>query len=413
MTKAKIQQSGTKVKSQFELVEDQLNLAYKFRYNEISNEVESLKKEKEPGEEDPVFKPLNENNLYRWLKHMHINFSQSNLSALLRSDFVPIFNPFKQYFENLPEVTSAFDFIEQLSNYVKTNDQNRFNYHFKKMLIRSIACALDNGVFNKQAFVLVGYSQNSGKSTFCRFLCPTELEDYFTETFSPDKDGQISLAENLFINLDELAALSRYEINQLKSSFSKEKIKVRRPFERKATTSPRRASFLGSTNKAEFLTDETGSVRWLCFEITKIDWNYRQAIDINKVWEQAYSLYKKGDKYNLSPEDILENDHVNRKFQKTTPEAEVISEKYEPGTALKHDKFYTPFEISTLLNYENPGQYKFSPENVGKALMFLGFDRVQKRISVGSNPIYGYYILFKNINSPFTPSTNHLQVLPF
>ena len=405
-------------KSQFELIEDYLSENYDFRYNEISNEVESRKKN------EVEFKQLNENNIYRELQRGNYKISQANLAVILRSDFVETYNPFKEYFETLPEWDNKTDHIETLANYVRATDQVRFNYHFKKMLVRVVACALIDQVFNKQAFILVGVgekNQNSGKSTYSRFLCPPYLADYITEVFSPDKDGQISLSENLFINLDELASLSKYEINQLKSSFSKDKVKIRRPFEKKATTSPRRASFIGSTNKAEFLTDETGSVRWLCFEVIEIDWDYKTTIDINLVWAQAYFLFKSNIfKYNLSFEDIKTNDTANRQFQKQTPEMELISDKYEPGTALNHDRFMTPFELANLLHAENTTNYKFTNENVGRALVQLGFERVQKRIG-GSDPTRGYYIKYKysslnTVNILATPTTNDLPLtndLPF
>ena len=396
-------------KSQFELIEDYLSENYDFRYNEISNEVESRKKN------EFEFNPLNENNIYRELQRGNYKISQANLAVILRSDFVETYNPFRQYFENLPEWDKETDYIENLANFVKANDQTRFNYHFKKMLVRVVACALIDQIFNKHAFILVGVgekNQNSGKSTLSRFLCPPVLDGYITETFSPDKDGQISLAENLFINLDELASLSKYEINQLKSSFSKDKVKIRRPFEKKATTSPRRASFIGSTNKAEFLTDETGSVRWLCFEIVGINWDYKLLIDINKVWAQAYYLFTSDFKYNLSFDDIKINDQANRQFQKSTPEVELISTKYEPGTALNHDKFITPFELANILTNECTTNYKFTAENVGKALTYLSFERVQKRID-GSNPVSGYYINYKISKSPTTLTTNENNPLPF
>jgi len=404
-------------KSQFELIEDYLSENYDFRYNEISNEVESRKKP------EMEFRQLNENNIYRELQRGNYKISQANLAVILRSDFVETYNPFKEYFQNLPEWDKETDHIEALANYVKATDQTRFNYQFKKMLVRVVACALIDQVFNKQAFILVGVgekNQNSGKSTFSRFLCPPTLEDYITEVFSPDKDGQISLSENLFINLDELASLSKYEINQLKSSFSKDKVKIRRPFEKKATTSPRRASFIGSTNKAEFLTDETGSVRWLCFEIIEIDWDYKTKINIDSVWAQAYFLYKENFKYNLSFDDIKTNDQANRKFQKQTPEMELISAKYEPATALNHDKFITPFELSNILHGENSTNYKFTSENVGKALVQLGFERAQKRIN-GSYPTSGYYIKYKTdslntLNIPTTLTTielSDINDLPF
>lgn len=84
----------------------------------------------------------------------------------------------------------------------------------------------------------------------------------------------IALIENFIINLDELATFSKVEIGQLKSVLSKSFVKERHPFERKAKKLPRRASFIGSTNMTEFLTDPTGNVRWIPFEVFDIDWKY-------------------------------------------------------------------------------------------------------------------------------------------
>ncbi|KEO71743.1 VapE domain-containing protein [Anditalea andensis] len=65
---------------------------------------------------------------------------------------------------------------------------------------------------------------------------------------------------------------------------SKSYIKVRHPYDKKPKMEPRRASIWGSTNKAEFLSDVTGSVRWLCFTVIDIDWSYKTVIDIDMVW---------------------------------------------------------------------------------------------------------------------------------
>ncbi|MGV3464146.1 MAG: VapE domain-containing protein [Heyndrickxia sp.] len=65
------------------------------------------------------------------------------------------------------------------------------------------------------------------------------------------------------MNLDELSSLAKHEINSLKPLFSKDVINERLPYERKNSIIHRTASFIGSTNMAEFLTGETGSVHWL------------------------------------------------------------------------------------------------------------------------------------------------------
>ena len=72
---------------------------------------------------------------------------------------------------------------------------------------------------------------------------------------------------------------------------------------------PRRANFIGSTNKDEFLTDETGSVRFVCIElIDKLNFSYKTEMKIDDVWRQAYSLYKNGEYHETDPPFIIEAD---------------------------------------------------------------------------------------------------------
>lgn len=337
-----VQEIPHKKISAFEKVEKYLQKLYDIRYNEVSNEIECKAKD------ETTFKKINENNIYRLLQHNSIKFSLSNISALLRSDFVPVHNPFKDYFESLPEWKEGTneDNIDKLSAYIKAKDPERYKTHFKKMLVRCIACALIEEVFNKHAFILVHEKQSTGKTTFLRWLCPPVLKEYYTDTFIVGKDGEMSLSDNMFINLDELSTLSKQDINALKSSFSRVNIRQRRPFDRTMSNMPRRANFLGSTNKAEFLTDETGSVRWLCFEIESIDWNYKKDIEINSVWSQAYSLFKAGFKYELTPEEILQNEATNKDYQISTLEIELIQKYYAPATKEKHEVFYSASELN-------------------------------------------------------------------
>ena len=62
---------------------------------------------------------------------------------------------------------------------------------------------------------------------------------------------------------------------------------------------------------SSFLNDETGSVRWLCFELKgRIDFAYSKEVDINKVWSQAYHLDYSDHTFNaeLFISDIQENE---------------------------------------------------------------------------------------------------------
>ncbi|MBT4288600.1 MAG: hypothetical protein HOD92_14840, partial [Deltaproteobacteria bacterium] len=249
--------------NKFRLAKEYLEENFDIRNNIVSNEFEYRDKDK--GE----YRAMNENSIFIKMQLDGVNLGLNNLMALLKSELVAHYNPFWDYFINLPDWDEETDYIISLSQYVKVqaNDRARFDTHFKKWMVRMVKCALHDDFFNKQAFILVHDKQNSGKSTFCRFLCPPNLKNYIAENLSIDKDSRILLTTNMLINLDELSTLSKVEINALKSLFSKDKINDRLPYDRKNSIIPRRASFIGSTNQTEFLNDESGSVRWLCFII--------------------------------------------------------------------------------------------------------------------------------------------------
>ena len=174
-----------------------------------------------------------------------------------------------------------------------------------------------------------GERQNSGKSTWCRYLCPPALSEYMTDNLGTDKDSLISLSQNIIINLDELSTLQKADLEGLKSLFSLEIIKARRPYERITSRVPRTASFIGSAARPEFLTDEAGSVRWICIEIDTINWQYN-TLPIDKVWAQAYACYRQGERGELTREDVEKNELINRRFQITSPEMELISKMFRP-----------------------------------------------------------------------------------
>lgn len=363
----------------FHIAEKYLSTYYKFRYNTIALDIEYCKKTTHD------WQSLNENSLYLEMQKKGIKISINNLIAILKSEFVPHYNPIQEYFENLPKWDGKTDYIGNLANYVHPLDREKFNHHFKKWCVRTVKCALIDRYFNKQAFVLVHKAQNSGKSSFCRFLCPPELSQYLAEDISNDKDARILLCKNFLINLDELSSLAKKEINTLKSYFSKDQINERLPYDRKNTILPRISSFIGSTNRDTFLDDETGSVRWLCFQITGINWNYRQEVNIDLVWSQAYALAFSNDfNSEMTFEEIQENEQRNRTYQILSTEQELIAKHFLPANELK-GTFMTATDILVHLSIYG---IKLSHIQVGKALNALGFEKIKHK----KRQVYGYFV---------------------
>lgn len=375
----------SKNKNKFQKIEEFLLENYDLRFNSITNDIECKLKS------DSFYAPANENTIFRKLQHNKVKCSINDLVILLRSDFIEKYNPLLAYFEGLLPWDLETDFITEFSNYVKAKNQERFNKHLKKMFVRTIACALNDKIINKQAFILAHSSQNSGKSTWVRYLCPPTLQSYYTENLALNKDGLIALTENFLINLDELALLSKTQIDMIKSILSQEMVKVRHPYERKAKNQSRISNFFGSTNRGEFLSDETGNVRWLCFEIESIDWNYTK-IPIDKVWSQAYTLYKNNYQYQLTVEDIEENETMNKQFIINTKEMELLMKFFSPATKDEHEAFVTATDIIEHLGNKVSHTLQISEIKIGKALKTLGFERETK--FNGKYTVKGYYINF-------------------
>lgn len=416
---------NTPKQSELENIEDYLTVKYNFRYNVISNDVEY--RQKLGSDED--WEILKTPSLWRELTKKHFKMSQSNLDNLFASDFVPEFNPIVDYFEKqLPRWNKEVDedYIDRMADYLNVKDPNRFRVHFKKHIVRTVACALDDSYFNKHALILIGKKQNTGKSTWIRYLAPQKLKSYYSESFEADKDGEIAMSKNMILNLDELASLDKADIKKLKAYFSYTTINRRHPYGRKPVITPRRVSFYGSTNETDFLTDETGSVRWLCFEIDSIDWSYTE-MDIDNLWRQAYALYKSKEyEYQLNSEEIKENERINKTYLKPSPAVDLINKHYTPGSKEDHDAFYTASDLLDNLAEKTEKKLQIHYVTVGKACTTLGFERKSVRIAESENPIYGYYVKFRDMDEylnsvstpksdilPTTPTTNDENPLPF
>jgi Predicted P-loop ATPase and inactivated derivatives len=372
-------QTGTETKTVFDRVLKYLNSKYSIRFNTISLEFEIKLVS------DKIWSALNLNSLFIELVRSGIDIPINKLEILVRSHLIQQYNPIREYFENLEDWDKE-NHIGKLCSYVKTTDDKSFQKYFEKWLTRTVICALKPGYINKQCFVLFNTKQNSGKTSFLRFLIPANLEQYYTEDIGVDKDGLISLCKNLLVNIDELSVMSKTDVNILKSFISKNTVNARLPYDRKSSLMHRTASFCGSTNRSDFLTDETGSVRWQIFEVLEIDFNYSKDINIEKVWSQAYYNAFERKNYNpeLTAEDIQENENRNEKFKQVSLEQEIILNHFEKSKL--QNEFLTPSDIMLAMN--NALGVRLNIIKIGKALTAMNYERIKHP----KRQVYGYLI---------------------
>ena len=381
----------------FHIAENYLNKHYLFRFNTILLDVEYKKKAAKE------WKICNEDSLFIEMQKKGINIQMAKLISILKSDFVKEYNPIVSYFKTLPKWNGKTDYIQKFCEYISTPSPIEFSYHLTKWMARAVKTMLVKGYFNKQAFIITdkGNGQNIGKSHLTKWLCPPTLP--LNRSFEDSKkDNLIKLATNAFIILDELDGISRKDLNGLKALFSMDEIRVRLPYARREETVQRTANFIGSTNEENFLVDPTGSVRWLVFHVSQIDWNYSKKLDINKLWSQAYALaFDSEFDETFNKEDVKRNEIRNQTYQIRSSEAEIISLLYELPTDKNQHKvlFLTATEILIFIK-SNTNLNRLSPVAVGRALKLLNYQRTKK------NGVYGYLICPSNkvlgvANDPF------------
>ena len=364
--------------SYIDKLENFLNNRYNFRYNQVLGKLEfkTLKAYK--------YKPMTdftENSILREILKAKVKCSINSLRNLLHSDYCEMYDPFEDYFNNLPENTDETDYIELLADTITTTKQDLWRTCFKKWFVAMVACVLDEKQVNQTVIVFSG-KQGLGKTTWMEKLMPKQLKEYiFSGTINPNnKDTLIHLAECMLINLDELENLNKTEIGSLKEIITKTHIRMRKAYGHNNENMPRRASFAGSVNTAQFLNDTTGSRRFLCFEVELIE--YTHDIDINKVYSQALKLKEEGFRHWFNQEEIKEINANNEQCQLRSPEEELLLTWFESAEKENANAFYNASQIAVRLAELSKINISDGVVNkLGKALKKHGFLRLAKNKS--------------------------------
>jgi hypothetical protein len=367
--------------TQIDRLELFLSNKYVFRHNIVSGKLEFQYFGKRKWN---VMNDFIENSMLRECLKARIRTNLSSLRNLLNSDFCPLFNPFEDYFFNLPSYDEKTDYITQLANTITTTKQDLWQQCFKKWLVAMVGCVLDEKVINHTVIVFSG-KQGLGKTTWVEKLVPKQLKEYlFSGTINPNnKDTLVQLSECMLINLDELENLNRSEIGSLKEIITKTQIRMRKAYGHNNETMPRRASFAGSVNTAQFLNDSTGSRRFLCFELEGIQ--YQHDVDINLAFSQALFLFKSGFRHWFDQEEIKSITENNEQYQLHSPEEELLLTWFEPCERDNATLFLNASQIGAKLAERAKINLNDGTINkIGKALKKHNFIKLMRK----GSPVY-------------------------
>ena len=350
---------------------DFLALRYRFRRNTVLDRLEFCETG-DTGQEDArtapsSFSPLrlkDLNSIYVGLLTEGISCSLNTLRAIVDSDYAPLFNPFEDYLLNLPAWDGATDYIGELADTVQTEDREFWRESFRRWLVGSVACALDEKKVNQLVLILFG-GQGKGKSTWISRLLPPEWSEYYhTGMISPDsKDDMLLLSTRYLINMEEFQGVRPSDLAGLKRIITQESVTLRKVYDTQAFCFARHASFIASTNKRQCLQDIDGNRRFLPSEVLSVD--YGRPVNYQGVYSQAMSLLDSGFRYWYEGDEIdCLNTHNERHRMKDPveenlfvffrrPLPEDLSVQWMPASAiLTHLTIYGKVQVNRQTQQE-------------------------------------------------------------
>ena len=316
---------------------------YEFRFNMLTSSVEY----RERNSFNFYFRPIDKrvmasitmNAMYEGIK-----LWDKDVVRYLNSDHVPVYHPVEEFLYDLPHWDGK-DHIRDLAERVPC-DNPHWGQLFRRWFLSTVAHwrGVDKNHANSTSPILIG-PQAYRKSTFCRLILPPCLQAYYTDSidFSRKRDAELYLNRFLLINMDEFDQIGVNQQSFLKHILQKPVVNTRRPNASAVESLRRYASFIGTSNHKDLLTDTSGSRRFIGVEVTGvIDTN--RPIDYEQLYAQAMYELEHGERYWFDQEDekiMMEN---NREFEQVPPEEQLFF-RYFRAAQPDEGEWLSPAEI--------------------------------------------------------------------
>lgn len=317
-----------------------------------------------------------------------IKLWDKDVARYLNSDRVPVYHPVEEFLYDLPRWDGK-DHISDLAQRVPCNNPY-WTQLFRRWFLSMVAYwrGLDKRHANSTSPILIG-PQAYRKSTFCRLILPPCLQAYFTDSidFSRKRDAELYLNRFLLINMDEFDQIGTNQQAFLKHILQKPVVNTRRPNASAVETLRRYASFIGTSNHKDLLTDTSGNRRFIGIEVTgAID--VVRPIDYEQLYAQAMAALYSNERYWFDEKDETIMKETNREFEQSPAIEQLFQVYYRAADEEEEGEWLLAADI--LQRVQKASKMKFSLRQVsyfGRILQRLGVQSLRK-----SHGVY-YHVL--------------------
>jgi putative DNA primase/helicase len=238
--------------------------------------------------------------LQEWLQKNEINVKAKSTvaDAMLSVASENPFNPLQDYLNGL-----AWDGKPRidvwLMVYLSAEDKPFIRTVSRKFLVSAVARAMEPGCKVDTMLVLEG-EQGIGKSQTLQALAEPWVLEELSDMKS--KDCKQEIQGRWFVEVSELDAMKRNEIETVKAFITKQVDTFRQSYGRFSKEHPRQCVLVGTTNSDTYLRDHTGNRRFWpvrCKEASLIALRR----DRDQLWAEALSAYQQGEQWWLEREE--------------------------------------------------------------------------------------------------------------
>ena len=327
-----------------------------------------------------TFRPTTERDLNAICLEAHrhgIGCWDRDVARMVHSADVREYHPFRLYFQRLP----AWDGRDRLHDLAaRVSDSPLWIQAFHRWMLGLAAqwAGLSDGLHaHSTAPLLVSDEQGLGKSTFCRALLPPELQAYYTDSVDlarPDKVER-QLTEMGLLNLDEFDRIPEKKHPLLKNLMQLSALNLRKAYRRHSQALPRIASFIGTSNSRELLSDPSGSRRFICVLVEHpID---STGIDHAQIYAQLKAELENGERYWFSHGEENALRLHNAAFYRICPAEEVLCRHYRAAHPSEKVRPLSLPEIFARLRRLEPGAMAgVTLPKLAQALVATGVQKV-------------------------------------
>lgn len=236
-------------------------------------------------------------------------------------------NPVKDYLEGLEwDQVPRLDTL--LVKYLGAEDTPYTRAVTRKTFTAAVARVFEPGCKFDYVLTLSG-PQGRGKST----LVARMSNGWYTDSLAGigTKEAYEGLQGYWLVELGELAAMKKTEIETIKNFISKQVDSYRAAYGRRVEDHPRRCIFIGTTNSTAFLRDDTGNRRFWPVRLGEKDpaktvWGDLDQGTIDQLWAEACFYYLDGEALTLTPELAAAAMEQQRDFTEDDPRAGEVAQ---------------------------------------------------------------------------------------